>query len=94
MNFVPGDGFLVEPNSVINSSVVSICPMVTCRSRQRIGSPGVEGVGSSLTSVAAGCGGAVAAAGVTASPEEEQAVKIISPIKVVNRKSVSFFMQE
>jgi len=68
--------------------------MVTCRSRQRIESPGDEGVGRTLTCVAVGCGGTVIVTGVTDSPVEEQAANINNPIKLLNRITGGFFMRE
>jgi len=65
----------------MKSSVISICPMVICRSRQVIESPGEAGVGNTLTSVAVGCGNSVIATGVTDPLLEEQAVNINNPIK-------------
>lgn len=52
--------------------------MVTCRSRQRIELPGDAGVGTTVTSVAVGCG-AVVAAGVGVSPGDVQAVRMRTP---------------
>ena len=56
--------------------------MVTCRSSQVTESPGDEGVGNTMISVAVGCGEAIEVAGAAGdSPEEEQAVKMTSPMK-------------
>jgi len=78
MNFFPGDGFLVEPNSVVKFSVISFCPQVTCKSRQVIESLGEAGVGNALTSVAVGCGSGVIVAGALTF-DEAQAVKMSNP---------------
>jgi len=64
--------------------------MRTCKSRQVTESPGDEGVGSTLISVAVGCGKGIGLAGAAEdSPVEEQAVKMNSPI---NRILGGFFM--
>src|SRR5215203_4256336 len=94
MNFFPGDGFLVEPNSVIKSSLISSLSMVTWRSRQTIESPGDAGVGRTLIGVEVGCGCTVMVTGVTVSPLEEQAVNMSNPIQIFNRTLGSFFMQD
>lgn len=64
--------------------------MLTCKPRQVTESPGDEGVGSTLISVAVCCGKRVGLTGAAEeSPVEEQAAKMNSPI---NRILGIFFM--
>jgi hypothetical protein len=59
-----------------------------------IESLGEPGVGRILTSVAVGCGRCGIVAGVTDPAGAEQAVSINSSIKLLNRTSGKFFIQE
>jgi len=64
--------------------------MLTCRSRQRTGSPGEEGVGKTLLTVAVGCGKPGVLTGVVENPPAEvQADKTNIP---ANRIVVICFM--
>jgi hypothetical protein len=82
----------MEPNEEIYSSDISVWPMDTCRSCHCIESPGDDGVGNTLTSVAVGSGNSVTVTGVADGLVDEHAVKINSPIKLFIRLYGIFFI--
>jgi hypothetical protein len=84
------DGVLWEPNSLIKLSVISARSILTCKLRQVTKSPGEEGVGNSLISVAVGCGETTTVGGLADLPAEAQAVKMKSPM---SRMLTIFFIK-
>jgi len=85
---MPGDGILVEPYSVMKSTVISAWVIVTCNPCQVIEALREEGVGIILTAVAVGCGAMTEGVAVV-----EQATSMSAPSMYCNTIFDVFFIE-